>query len=197
MRMNIVRGGRLALLIIFASVLLFTDCTQYSESVMDTDVGFNGSFEHVKSGLPINWLVYTPKTVPTGDFELIIDSTDSKEGSQSLHFLVRECSPDGGWHSPGFCKEIDGVKGEHYMVSFWVKNSGSRFFIRVGGVSAFEGQYDTIVESSETIETWRLFEYEYVMSQDMERIRIEISILQPGSFWIDDLKIEIKDKQDR
>jgi len=192
MRTNIVRASRLALLIVLVSMLLFTACTQYSESVMDTNVGFNGSFEHVESGLPINWLVYTPKTVPTGNFELIIDSTDSKNGSKSLHFLVRECSPNGGWHSPGICNEIDGVKGEHYMVSFWVKNSGSTFFIRVGSVSAFEGQYDTIVESNETIETWRSFEYEFIMPKDMDIIRIEISVLQPGEFWIDDIRIERK-----
>ena len=67
-----------------------------SEHVKDEFVGMNGGFEHVRSGLPINWLVYSPSTIPTGDYELIIDRDDFKEGQQSLRFLVHECSPTGG-----------------------------------------------------------------------------------------------------
>jgi len=70
--------------------------TQMSEEIYDKTVGMNGSFEVTESGLPVNWLIYTPETIPTGDYDLIIDTTEYKDGRQSLKFLVRECSPTGG-----------------------------------------------------------------------------------------------------
>ncbi|OFX91936.1 MAG: hypothetical protein A2X05_03625 [Bacteroidetes bacterium GWE2_41_25] len=161
-----------------------------SEYITDENAGKNGSFEITKSGLPVNWILYTPKTIPTGDYDLIIDTTEYKDGKQSLKLLVRECSPDGGWHSPGFCMQYKAEPEESYHVSFWVKNELSEFIARIGGVSATKGRYDTIVKSNETITSWQIFEYTYIIPPGMNNIRFEMNILQPGSFWIDDLKIE-------
>ena len=161
-----------------------------SEMIMDKSAGMNGSFEYTKSGYPVNWLLYTPNTVPTGDFEIIMDTAEFKDGKQSLKFLVRECSPDGGWHSPGFCNEYSARPGETYRVSFWAKNEGCHFAVKIGGVSSAAGEYETIVNSQETIKSWQLYEYNYAIPQKMTAIRIEASILKPGSFWIDDIRIE-------
>ena len=64
--------------------------------------------------------------------------------------------------------------------------------IRIGGVSAFDGHYETIVKSSESTSTWKRFEHDYQMptGKKFDRIRFEMNILQPGSFWIDDVRIE-------
>jgi len=184
------------ILTILASVFLY-GCSKMSESIQDKTAGINGSFEVTKFGLPVNWIVYTPRTIPTGDYDLIIDTTEYKDGRQSLKFLVRECSPNGGWYSPGLCDEYKAMPGETYRVSFWVKNNGSEFVVKIGGVSAFNGQYDTIVKSKETIDTWRKFEYNYKIPQKMNAIRFNMNILQPGTFWIDDIKIErINDKSE-
>jgi len=172
------------------TLVLISGCTQMSELINDKDAGMNGSFEITKSALPVNWLVYTPKTVPTGDFDIIIDTTEYKDGKQSLKFLVRECSSVGGWWSPGFCNEYQALPGEIYRISFWVRNHESEFLIKIGGVSTVKGEYDTIVKSQETLDTWQLFEYYYTIPENMKAIRIEMNILQPGTFWIDDLKIE-------
>ena len=165
-------------------------CTRMSEQIRDKAAGMNGSFEISKSGLPVNWLVYTPETVPKGDFDIIIDTTEYKDGKKSLKFLVRECLSVGGWWSPGFCNEYPALPGEIYKISFWIKNHESEFFIQIGGVSANRGEYDTIVKSQETLDTWQLFEYYYTIPEKMKAIRIELNILQPGTFWIDDLMIE-------
>ena len=165
-------------------------CSQMSKQIRDKTAGMNGNFEITKSGLPVNWILYTPKTIPTGDYDLIIDTTEYKDGKQSLKFLVRECSPNGGWHSPGFCMQYKAEPGESYQVSFWVKNELSEFVAKIGGVSATKGQYDTIVRSNETITSWQLFEYTYTIQPGMNNIRFEMNLLQPGSFWIDDFKIE-------
>ncbi len=162
----------------------------FSKQIRDETAGMNGSFEVTKSGLPVNWYIYTPETIPTGDYDLIIDTTEYKDGKQSLKFLVRECSPIGGRFSPGLFQEYKASPGEAYRVSFWVKNDGAEFVITIGSVSAMEGEEDTIVRSKETIDTWQQFEHIYTIPQKMNALRFEMNILQPGTFWIDDIKIE-------
>ena len=83
-----------------------------SETVVDKAAGMNGSFEVSKSGLPVNWLFYTKKTVPSGDFDILIDTKEFKDGKQSLKFAVRACSETGGRLSPGFCKEFKAKPGD-------------------------------------------------------------------------------------
>lgn len=176
-----------ALAVIAGSLLC--GCSKFSESVRDESAGMNGGFEITKSGLPVNWLVYTPKTIPTGDYDLIIDTAEYRGGKQSLKFVVRQCSPDGGWHSPGFSQEYAATPGTSYAVGFWVKNDGAEFLAKIGGVAATQGRYETIVRSSETIATWKHYEHEYTMPQGFNRIRFELNILRPGTFWIDDVTI--------
>ena len=173
------------------SLIIVGGCSPMSKTYYDATAGINGSFEVTKSGLPVNWLLYTTETVKNADFDLIIDTSEFKEGKQSLKLLVRECSATGGWHSPGFCKEYKAVPGDSYVVSFWVKNSRSKFFIQIGGVSAFDGKYETIVKSSEETDTWKYFEHTYMMPTEakFDRLRFELSILSKGSFWIDGINI--------
>lgn len=168
---------------------LLPGCNKMSASVLDESAGMNGGFEIVKSGLPVNWIVYTPKTLLTGDYDLIIDTTQYRAGKQSLKFIVRECSPDGGWRSPGLSKEYDATPGRSYTVGFWVKNDGAEFRAKIGGVSATRSQYETIVRSSETIAAWRHYEQDYTVPQGFNRIRFELNVLRPGTFWIDDVTI--------
>ena len=181
-------GSVVTVLAVIASSLL-CGCIKRSESVLDESAGMNGGFEITQSGLPVNWLVYTPKTIPTGDYDLIIDTVEYLAGKQSLKFVVRECSPDGGWRSPGFSKEYNATPGTSYTVGFWVKNDGAEFLAKIGGVSATQGRYETIVRSSETITTWKRYEHEYTMPPEFDRIRFELNILRPGTFWIDEVTI--------
>jgi hypothetical protein len=118
---------RLNLMLGILTIILLVGCahgvsSRMSEYISGNTVGRNGSFEITKSGLPVNWILYTPKTIPTEDYDLIIDTTEYKDGRQSLKFPVIECSPNGGWHSPGFCMQYKAEPGESYLVSFWVKN---------------------------------------------------------------------------
>lgn len=189
MKLMIFRKGRSVFLLITLNTLLFGCGSQMSETIQDDTAGMNGSFEIVKSGLPVNWLFFTPSTIPEGDYELIIDTSEHKDGKQSLKFLVRDCVPTGGWHSPGFKNEFDAKEGETYKVTFWVKNDGCEFVVQVGGVSAFEGENHTVVKSDEMIVEWRQFEYVYTIPENMERLHFGMNILKPGTFWIDDIRI--------
>ena len=50
-------------------MLMLSGCIQMSEEETDASAGLNGGFEVSKNGLPVNWLVYTPKTVSDADFK--------------------------------------------------------------------------------------------------------------------------------
>jgi len=162
-----------------------------SESVYDKSAGMNGSYEITNSGLPVNWLVYTSKTVPEGDFDLIFDREEYKDGNQSLKFLIRKCSDLGGLKSPGIASEYHASPSSKYIVSFWIKNTGCMFAINVGGVTAFDGSMESVIKTDQEFENWTKYEYEYLMPDDenYNRFRFELSILSPGSFWIDDVRI--------
>lgn len=150
----------------------------------------NGSFEFARSGLPVNWYVFTPNTVPDSDFDIVVDQEDPKDGKNSLKFVVRKCASAGGRLSPGFTNEFEASPGKFYKISFWIRNRGSQFIIKAGGVTAKTGETKTIVNSSETINSWRLVEYKYALPKEYNRIAFELNIIQPGTFWIDDIKIE-------
>ena len=188
--MTALRIDRSVMALVMGVGVLLGGCSKMSETVRDEAAGLNGSFEVTQAGLPVNWLLYTPATVPTGDYELIVDTAEYKVGKQSLKFLVRACAPTGGWHSPGLAQEVEAAPGQTYKASFWVRNEGAAFRVRLGGVKPFEGQMETVVASGDTIEPWQYFEYEYTMPQGFDRLRFELNILQPGAFWIDGIEIE-------
>ena len=164
-----------------------------SEKETDNSAGLNGGFEIAKNGLPVNWLMYTENTVPEADFTIELDQDVFIEGKQSLKFDVKECSSTGGWHSPGFTNEFFDVgkfEGEVvYKLSFWVKNDGATFRVAAGGVAEKEGEMKTLIEGNDKIDEWKLLEYEIAVPKD-KRLRLELNILKPGTFWIDDVKIE-------
>ncbi len=164
-------------------------CAKMSESVRSKSAGLNGGFEHVRSGLPANWLVYSPSTIPTGKYELVFDRTDFKEGEQSMRFLVYECSGKVGWHSPVFAQEVSAKPGDSYLVSFWIKNDGCKYVVQAGGVDAKTAQYETVDSSQKAAKSWRFVEYPITIPKKYDRIRFELSIRSPGSLWIDDVKI--------
>ena len=138
----------------------------------------------------MNWLVYSPKTIPTGDYELILDQADFQEGTQSLKFLVHECSPTGGWLSPGIAQQYPATSGASYRISFWIKSKGSNWVVIFGGVAPKTAQYESIDSSSITAGSWRHVEQEYTIPPEYENIRFELSIRSPGTVWIDDVRIE-------
>ena len=179
--------------LILGFVLILAGCYQASEKETNSSVGLNGGFEVFKNGLPVNWIIYSPKTVSEADFEIVLDNEVYKEGKQSLRFDVVECSSNGGRFSPGFTNEFfesGKFKGEDsYKLSFWVKNEGSTFKISAGDVSDMKGNMTTLIEEKEQISDWKLLEYHIDIPKD-RWLRMELNILQPGTFWIDDIKIE-------
>lgn len=174
----------------FPIALLAGACRPLSEEVRDPSAGMNGGFEEVQSGLPVNWLVYSPATIPTGSYELLFDDADFKEGQQSLRFHVRECSAEGGWRSPGLTREFPAEPGTTYAVRFWVKTEGCDWKVTIGGVTAMTGEYETLRSSETPAGAWHHVEREYTVKPEYDRLRFELSITSPGDVWIDDVRVD-------
>ena len=164
---------------IIGLTILLTACNQMSEQIIDNNAGLNGGFETSKNGLPVNWLLYTSNTVPKADFEISFDKENFKEGKQSLRFDVNECEDIGGWHSPGLTNEFFEVgkyNGQaRYKLSFWIKNDGSKYRIKAGGVAPMEGNMKILIESDQQIEDWRYQDYEISVPKDWH-LRMELNI---------------------
>lgn len=163
---------------------------QMSESVVDPKVGSNGSFEMVKEELPVNWLVYTEKTTGEGSFKMDVDTSNAKEGQQALRFHVSACSDLGGHFSPGIAQELDVEPGKDYRIHFWVKNEGTAFKMNTSAVTAFEASQGPVLRSSETFKDWHLFTMDYKIPESMQKLRLELSVLKPGTLWIDAVSLE-------
>ncbi len=169
-------------------------CSGVSETITDPDAGVNGSFEITKDGLPVNWTMYTPNTVPIGEFEILLDKDIVKEGNQSLRFNVRKCAErGGGFFSPGFTNQfnefVENAGSGSYKISYWVRNDSSRFMIKIGSVGGKGGGPETIIDKAQQIDEWQFFESE-VHVPEGQTPRMELSILAPGTFWIDDVRIQ-------
>lgn len=187
--------SKLSFLFPLCSILILGSCNQMSKQIKDKTAGINGGFEVAKNGMPVNWLMYTPNTVKDADFKIVLDNKVYKEGRQSLRFDVVKCSSIGGRFSPGLTNEfVESGKFEgegSYKLSFWVKNDGSTFKISAGGVSATKGNMKVLIDEDEQISDWKHLEYQIDIPKD-NWLRLELNVLKPGTFWIDDIQIEKK-----
>lgn len=173
----------------FNMIIVLSGCMQMSESEKDPEASLNGGFEVSRNGLPVNWNMYTPNTVPKSDFKIVMDTINFKEGKQSLRFDIADCQPTGGWMSPGFTNELFNNGAGKYKLSFWVMNHDSEFKMTLSGVTAKGGSDEIVIQSSETLSNWTRFEQLLEVPED-QWLRINLNIIQPGTFWIDDIRID-------
>lgn len=196
------RVAAVAAIILIAAVL--NGCA-LSLMEIDKSAGFNSGFEITKNGLPVNWYLYGPKIIKAGDVEISLDTEDAVEGKQSLKLLVHRVSGP-GWHAAGLFQTIPAKAKQSYKVSFWLKNQGCKIGMRIRneGTDPLFGHSEaekkdlaahppigkTLGEEETGINTWRQFEYIFVVPETDPTIRFELNVLEPGTLWIDDVRIE-------
>lgn len=173
------------------ALLATTGCVQpMSEQTLQPNAGLNGGFEVTVNQKPVNWLLYSPKTTPNATFTMNIDTTDPKEGRQSLQFKVQECGNNGGWLSPGFAQELPVKPGATYKIGVWVKNHQSQFQIKISSIHGNKAHVGRLSRSNEAYIHWKELTYEYKIPEGMEKLRIEANILQPGTTSFDAIYVE-------
>lgn len=179
-----------ALLALPLTLLGLGACRPLSEKVDGPSAGGNLGFEEVRDGMPLDWNVYSPATIPTGSYALGFDREDFREGEQSLRFDVEACSPDGGWRSPGVFQELSAEPGRSYAIDFWIRSEGCAWTVTYGGVAAMTAEPERLSSTELPGEGWHHVERVHALSPDYERIRFELSVRTPGRLWIDGVRIE-------
>ncbi len=180
--------------VLFFLLPLFTGCFNPIIVELDPSAGFNGSFEKSKHGLPLNWHFYTSEEYEQS-YNVILETESAKEGKQSLKFNIKSIDTlklHEEMLAPGMFGLTDAEIGDKYKVSFWLKNQGSKFNIHVG--NQFFGLFaETILETDDNITDWTYFEYEYTIPESNPSICFGLNFISPGTFWIDDVRIEKMD----
>lgn len=161
-----------------------------SEFIENPAAGHNGGFEDHVDGMPTQWQLYTPATVPNSDFDLILDESEANEGRYSLHFNIRTCKRSGGWGSPGLAKEWFQPAGSRFRLRFQVKAIDCEWNARVGGVAPKEGEWQPLNVASADGD-WQGYQFDLQQPPQFSTARFELSILSPGKFWIDGFQVEV------
>jgi hypothetical protein len=176
--------------LLLGALTLDTSCgAQMSEYTKETSAGINGGFETARNNLPVNWYLYTSRTVKNGNFTLGLETQDVAEGKQSLVFTVKECSDKVGRFSPGFFNEFDVISGGTYRIRFKVKNEGATVAVSIKAVSATKGGEAKQELIANTKGIWQEVSYEYKVPDNFARIRFELNILSAGTVKVDDFSI--------
>jgi len=185
--------GKLRICMINLSVALFlilSGCKPLSEGIKGDDNKMNGGFEIVKNNLPVNWYFMSPEIIQSGDFSIILDTTEFKEGKQSLKFIIRKSPTDS--RSPGFFKGFNAMGGETYKISFWLKNKGSSLTIETVSQEYLKnrlGKRDTTIFIDFDVPDWKYYEYYFKIPPEVKNIYFDVKIYKPGSVWFDDIQI--------
>ena len=176
----------------------FQSCISNRE-IRDQSAGMNGGFEIVQNQLPVNWYFTRYKETieqndrSINDFDIISDSNDVKEGNRALKFVIRKCSNKGMFQSPGLFQEFEVKSGATYRMSFWVKNNGTNFKIDIAAITlkgdSKEPNDVKSISSNETFSEWKQYLIEKHIPSDLDRIRIDLTLLSPGIFQIDDVQL--------
>lgn len=165
-----------------------------SPSMIETDdaAGFNGSFEIVRSGLPVNWAVYD-RPLGEGSATFSVDSAHAADGDRSVRFQLWTSFSGRGNRSPGLFQVTDAEEGQTYEVSLWVRNEGSAIRLRITSEFPEDGTkapiVDTIGPDRTAEDEWRRFSYPYTVPPPHRDIRVDLGIMDPGTLWIDDVRI--------
>lgn len=191
------------------TILAISGCVFPGIGVHDESLGYNGSFEIARSGLPVNWSS-SRYPIKSGDAEFSIDTMDAISGDQSLKIVVHRFAEGSRW-KPFLFQVREAEKGQTYAVQFWLKCQGCRVLLEIGN----EGKYHPFGGQSEAEkqdyaahprirelldeaeigkDEWRQFQYRYTVPKTDGSIRFELKFMGTGTLWIDDVQIERVEK---
>ena len=164
----------------------------YISGKRDETIGLNGSFEIIDSGYPVNWKFHGPP-IKKGDAKVLLDTRIVKDGKHSLKIVAHHVrTTDRIWKRPGFKTTIPVESGKKYRLSFFLRNNGCKFY--VGWICGIGWKKETrskyVVRSKESFDEWRFFQDTLTISELEDRINLNFVITEPGTLWVDDVRVE-------
>jgi len=116
--------------------------------------------------------------------EISLDTAESIDGVQSLKMLVHRADPDDGARGPGLFQVTEAQAGQAFRVSFWVKNRGCRFRLRIDSETPESREPRNPIREIIDAETtgddiWRQFVYTYTVPEHYGNIRFELNVVAP------------------
>lgn len=172
--------------------LIVAGCTPISVIERDARAGCNEGFETARRGLPVNWYVYAPP-MKKGDVDVSLDETEAIEGKRSLRLEVHRPASTPGWRAPGLFQVRPATAGRSYRVSWWLKNRGCTIVVSVRSeepLTASPPQRTVLRPADTGNDVWRRFECVTTVPAPYENVRFELSVREPGTLWIDAVRIE-------
>jgi hypothetical protein len=189
--MNRFRRGRLATglaTILGAAGALATACQSDELLERNAAAGLNGGFEITESGYPVNWSFF-PNPEADSTLQVVLDSSEVVEGSQSLRIVVR---PSG--RLPALRSTQVAVQpGERYRLGMSFMNQGcslkvNRIVLDPSGMTV--RRRDLIIDTSIPSTAWETFEETLSVAQNEAQVMLVIMIGGSGTVWLDDVKVE-------
>jgi hypothetical protein len=77
-------------------------------------------------------------------------------------------------------------------VSFWLKTEGSRVRVALRSEQPRSASQPVDALDGAALEAgaWQRVEHQYTVPEPYDNLRFELSVLTPGTVWIDDVRIE-------
>ncbi|MEM7164985.1 MAG: hypothetical protein AAF581_05935 [Planctomycetota bacterium] len=182
-------------LIVVTAVLaaaVASGCQRFSVNHKHATAGFNGSYEVAEAGLPVNWNLHAPP-LQSGSYKVSLDATHRVDGAQSLKLTAMRVDAGGGWRTPGFFQLRPAAENQRYKVSFHLRNEGASASLLITSEKpkVMPKPLRVQLTPAETgTGEWRLFEYTYTVPASYDNLRFELTMTQPGTVWIDDVRVE-------
>lgn len=172
------------------TAFILEGCSSFSESIQQPTAGFNGSFEAVQDGLPLNWLLYTRMDASQADFDFEVNEQNASQGQRSAHFTIRKCQPTGGHLSPGMAKEIAVQGNRTYRISFDARNLGSTLVFEGGPVGLKKGQSEVLLRESNGVNAWRSYSFDIQIPENDSILFLQWNWIAPGEGWLDNVVVQ-------
>lgn len=158
---------------------------------------WNGSFEIVESGYPVNWS-FSQAPIEQRDMSVVLDREVVHEGQQSLRVEVLRAVAgpevfEQVWAKPSFSTRATIEPGSRYRLSFWLRNAGAKVHVRWVATSKDyqrHFRFRDMLETSLASADWTRVEDEITAKEGEQLLELIFVVSEPGLFWCDDVRVQ-------
>ena len=170
------------------TAIFLISCQSNELTKSNPTAGFNGSFETVEEGYPVNWTFF-PNPESNTSLQVVSDSEHVKEGQRALKIVTRQPDRTTGFRS----RRIPIQSGKKYKLAMSVRTYGCKLKVNriVQNSSGKKNlRADIIVNVHTPSSEWKTYEETLSVSEDAAIVLLIFLIDGSGIVWCDDIRIE-------